>query len=253
MTLAVGLAAVAFGLMVYRLRWWLVPTQPNGQTLDLSMHANRAVAVLHALIIALVFAQAEIDYTNARQSIWQEADLLHDVFRDLHFYDSAEAEEIGALVADYTRILVEQEWDLLAENQLSDDAGLLWQTMYDQSLQLPATTPAQQWLYDQILADLDSLSGLRHVRFSESHDRLPVVFWLVIVLGYVLLCCLFAVYPKSRINMTIAATFSFFFGVVTYLIFAFQDPFDGHLKITSEPLAQLYEDVMVPTLAGNGG
>ena len=94
-----------------------------------------------------------------------------------------------------------------------------------------------------------TLAGLRHARFFEAHDRLPAVFWLVIVVGYVLLCGLFAVYPRSRLNLAIVAAFSFFFGVVSYLIFAFQDPFDGHLRVTSEPLALLYQDVMLPTLA----
>jgi hypothetical protein len=250
MALAVGSAAIVFGLAVYWLRWRLLPSQPSGQTLDLSMHANRAVAVLHALIIALVFAEAEIDYSNARNSIWQEADLLQEVFRDLHYFESAEAEETARLVAEYTRELIDREWDLLAINQLSDEAGQLLQTIYDRSLQLPAETPAQNWLYEQILTDLRTLSGLRHARFFESHDRLPVVFWLVIVLGYVLLCGLFSVYPKSRTNLAVAATFSFFFGVVTYLIFAFQDPFDGHMKVTSQPLSLLYQDVMEPTLSG---
>jgi len=250
MTVAVGLTAVAFALVVYWLRWRLVKTQPSGPTLDLAMHANRALAVLHALIIALVFAEAEIDYSNARNSIWREADVLHEVFRDLNLYDTEEADRIGVLVAEYTNALVDSEWDLLADNQLSDEAGQLLQSIYDGVLQLPATSPAQRWLYDEILTDLGTLTGLRHTRYFESHDRLPTVFWLVIVVGYVLLCCLFAVYPKSRLNMAIVAAFAFFFGVVTYLIFAFQDPFDGHLRVTADPLALLYQDVMVPTLEG---
>ena len=252
MAVVCGLAAALLALAILWSRWRLLPKPPADRSYDLAMHANRAVAVLHALIMALVFAEAEIDYTRARESVWREADLLHDVFRGLSLYGSDKAEEISVQVADYTRSLAETEWGLLSENQLSDQASQQFQAAYTAVLHLATSDAAQTWLRDQILASMTQLSGLRHERFFEAHDRLPVIFWLIIVLGYLLLCGLFSIYAKTRLNMAILATFGFFFGLVSYLIFAFEDPFDGHLGVTAKPLVLLYDEVMAPTIAARG-
>ena len=244
-----GLATAAFGSGVVWLRWRLYPKILADRTVNLAMHAHQALAVLHALIMALVFAEAEIDYTRARESVWHEADLLESVFRDLRAIGTAASEETSLVVAKYTQAVVETEWDLLSENKLSPEASSLYETAFEQVLRLDTESSAELWLRDRILENLSALSSLRHTRFFEAHDQLPAVFWVVVVLGYLLLSLLFSVFGAKPLNLLIIATYSFFFGAVSYLIFAFQDPFDGHLKVTSQPIVLLYQEVMEPAIA----
>lgn len=243
-----GLSAAAVGCAIFWLRWIVFPTPTETSSVELAMQVSRGIAVLHALMIALVFAEAQIDYTRAREELWRETDLLHKVFYNLTFYETAEARETRLLVADYAETLVDTEWDLLAQDRLSPEASELFQQIFVQVLQLHASGSGQSWLRDDIRAALNELAKLRHNRFFEANDRLPAVFWLSIVLGYFLLCCLFSVYQKSRLNVILIAAFSVFFGTVGYLIFAFHDPFDGHLRVAPQPILMLHDEVMLPTL-----
>jgi hypothetical protein len=247
-SLLTGSATAALAVAILWARWRIFPNQPEGRIYDLAVHAHLAVVVLLSMMIAMVFAEAENDYTQARENVWREADLLHDVFRNLNFYGSQEAEEIGVALATYTNTLIDEEWDLLSRNQYSDTASDQFQDVYVRSLRLREANTTQNWLHGHILENLAVLSGLRHERFFTARDRLPAIFWIVIILGFLLVCGYFTVYSKTRTNMSAIASVGFFFGVVCYLIFAFEDAYDGHLSVSSQPLIVLYQDVMVPTI-----
>lgn len=212
------------------------------------MHVNRGIAVLHALMIALVVAEAQVDYTRAREELWRETDLLHKIFYNLTFYESTAAKETRLLVVDYARTVANSEWELLSRDRLSPEASKIFERLFLQVLQLDASNAGQSWLLDDIRASLNELAKLRHNRFFEANDQLPAIFWLSIAIGYLLLCGLFSVYERTRINFALIAAFSAFFGTVGYLIFAFHDPFDRHLWVTPRPIIMLYDEVMMPTL-----
>ena len=243
-----GLAAAALGCAIFWLRWIIFPTPTEKSSIDLAMHVSRGIAVLHALMIALVLAEAQVDYTRAREELWRETDLLHKVFYNLTFYETEAANEMRLLLVDYTRTLIDTEWALLAQDRLSPEASELFQKIFVQLLQLEASGSGQSWLRDDIRAGLSELAQLRHNRLFEANNRLPGAFWLSVVLGYFLLCALFSVYGRSRLNVTLITAFSAFFGTVGYLIFAFHDPFDGHLHVAPQPILMLHEEVMLPTL-----
>lgn len=243
-----GLSAAALGCAVFSLRWIIFPAPTEKSSVELAMHVSRGIAVLHALMIALVLAEAQIDYTRAREELWRETDLLHRVFYNLTFYETEAAREMRSLLVDYTRTLIDAEWELLAQDRLSPRASELFQEIFAQVLQLQASGSGQSWLRDDIRAGLTELAQLRHNRFFEANDRLPGVFWLSVFLGFLLLCALFSVYERSRLNVILIAAFSTFFGTVAYLIFAFHDPFDGHLRVAPQPILMLHQEVMLPTL-----
>lgn len=243
-----GLSAAALGCVIYWLRWIIFPAPTEKASVELAMHVSRSIAVLLSLMIALVLAEAQIDYTRAREELWRETDLLHKVFYNLTFYETEAAKDMRLLLVDYTKTLIDTEWDLLAQDRLSPDASELFQKIFVQLLELQASGSGQSWLRDDIRAGLNELAQLRHNRLFEANDRLPQAFWLSVVLGYLLLCALFSVYGRSRLNVTLIAAFSAFFGTVGYLIFAFHDPFDGHLRVEPQPIVMLHEEVMLPTL-----
>lgn len=119
-----------------------------GETLtnDLANSIVVRVSALHALILALVFAQELVNLRDINTAASREAVMVNDIFFDLARYGApAETTPIREQVALYAHLVLTEEWDGLAETgHLLPAAWQAWQTAYGGILELARKAPSRR-------------------------------------------------------------------------------------------------------------
>ena len=81
---------------------------------ELAASVLTRIAALHALILALVFAQEMVDYQQLRLEGATETNAIADIYNDAKRYDLVLGQPIREDVSDYLNVVIRDEWSWLA-------------------------------------------------------------------------------------------------------------------------------------------
>ncbi|MEQ9260493.1 MAG: hypothetical protein RIG84_15510 [Roseovarius sp.] len=215
-----------------------------GETLtnDLANSIVVRVSALHALILALVFAQELVNLRDINTAANREAVLVNDVFFDLARYAAPEqTTPIREQVALYAHLVLAEEWDGMAETgSLLPAAWDSWQAAYGGILELAPENPRQEALKDIMLADIREISGLRRTRENAGLAGVPGMFLAAAVLGVVLTAAAFYPHRPTRQTLTLIAIFASYTGLIVYFVIAFAHPYNAPGRANPLGFEQVY-------------
>jgi hypothetical protein len=141
-----------------------------------------SMSVIYAVVLAfLVFAVWE-QFGNAERATTQEASLLISIAQDAQTIPEPLRREIHDQLRRYALFVVDEEWATMARGQASgrarDALTTLWAS-YEQ-LRPPVDYAAER----SLLADMTTQ---RSLRILDSGAALPTPFWVVLILGAVVI------------------------------------------------------------------
>ena len=158
-----------------------------------------------------------------------EASAINDVYNDLRDYqqESPESAAIIDMLADYVEGHTRWDHVALSEERLSRRTWAAYRRIDETLRDLEPANEHQRDLRTQMLADWESVLGLRNRLQIATNARMPFLFWLVAVSGFfaVLFPCF--IYSSSPQNLTMLGMFAAFNGIVLYAIFAIGNPLMG--------------------------
>ncbi|KUF12317.1 DUF4239 domain-containing protein [Pseudoponticoccus marisrubri] len=243
---------IALAWIVYFTLRWLSGARFAEDTQTLAGSVIIRVAALHGLILALVFAQEMVDYHSLRSNLVAEATAVADIYNDIRRY-GGEAETEGAIqnaLSRYTRIVVEEEWQLLSENRpLSAEGWILRETIYLGVLDLVPETPRQEDLRRHMVAKAQLIAELRQERENTALHAVNALFWIAALAGVVLVTVPYFVFSPTRLHLLLLSIYGAFSGLVMFIIYAFADPFDTPGAL--EPVA--FERLLEGEIGQRGG
>ncbi|KRS16667.1 DUF4239 domain-containing protein [Roseovarius indicus] len=233
-TIALSLASYFLTRAVFSLR------RDRGET-DLANSIVVRVSALHALILALVFAQEIVNVRDISTAASREAVLVGDTFYDLRRYDDEGTLDIRTHVAEYTRAVLYEEWPSLAsEKALSETAWAAWEAAYSGILSLEPANDRQDVLKDLMVSQVRELSGLRRQRENAGLAGVHTLFLIAAVAGVALTSAAFYTYAPKPQNLFLISIFSLYTGLVIFFIFAFADPYDPPAQVKPIGLERIY-------------
>ena len=200
------------------------------------------LGALHALILALIFAQEIADYRDVYAVVSREASAIGDVYRGLQDYDaqaSGASASVRAQVVDYVTNLIEIDQEALAEDRLSYRSWHSYQRINRQLMNLSAANDHQKDLRAQMLADWDKVSEFHQRLRTTAHNEVPQFLWLVMLAGFLVVVFACYVYRPSLANLVTLGMFAAFNGLVMYVIFSIANPFTGPAAIDAFILDEL--------------
>lgn len=192
---------------------------------ELASSVLTRIAAVHALILALVFAQEMVDYQQLRSESATEANAVADIYNDARRY-GADAEPIRIALRSYLDTVIGEEWQALAtDRRLSSRAWGQWESAYAAVLDLVAAGPRQEALRDHMLAQLHTISEQRVKREMNGQDSLSRLFWFAAITGLIFTALAYYPYAPDRSALMLLSMFGAFVGVVLFLIYAFSNPY----------------------------
>lgn len=221
---------------------------------DSEMLTARMVALLgslHALILALMFAQEMADYRDISRIVAKEASAINDVYSNLQEYggDSPEATTvIRNLLVDYVNTVLEENPVALTGSTPGRETWVNYHRINRLLRGLQADNNDQEDLRTQMLTDWDNVSEF-HLRLRTiAKYEAPGFFWIVILSGFIAVVIPCYVYSPSIANLTILGTYAAFNGIVMYVIFSIGNPLSGALAINTNTLGDLMSMLRSTTL-----
>ena len=199
---------------------------PDGQTKDLANSVIIRIASLHALILALVFAQEMLSYEQLKTENAAEANAIADVYFDASRYHADGVPAIQDPLYEYVRIVLGQEWGRLGETgHLMQAAWDQWDRAYSGVLDLTATTDRERSLRAHMLEQVQSIAKTRVRR--ENHEAFSIsgMFWFAAVAGVVFIALAYYCYPPTGHNVMLIGMLGAFTGVILFFIYAFANPY----------------------------
>lgn len=221
------LLAGALGIGIYRLARLLWPvTDKEGA--DLAALVIVRIGILHALIVALAFAEVKSNEMHARQLVAEEAVTVANVFYDLERFGGEATLPERRLLVRYARDVVRGDWlELDAHGRLSPEAWQSWRALIEAVLRLQPTDRRQEMILSRLVANGWKLEEHRQRREADAYAAPHPVFWFTSIVGLVIICGCLAPFPPRRSTHVLIAAFAAFTGAVLYLAYDVTTPFHG--------------------------
>jgi hypothetical protein len=240
------LAAIALGVLpVIAVRRVLPDDVPAKAGQIAETVAGRSGAV-HALILALVFAEAQSAHADLRQEVSKEISAIEHLALHLAQWNAPEEDGLRTQLAAYVRAVMESEWRARAGPSGSPEVKRAYDALDLDLLDLKADTPRQQSLRTRMIGDMEDLQDHRKARLSLLHRGLPGLFWWVALAGFVITVGLFFVFPPTRLTGALLSVYGAYTGLVLYLILALSHPYVGPAAIDPAPYAAVLSELGTP-------
>ena len=236
-----GAMALAFGPYILARKFFHGRT--TERTYDLAGSVLFRIGALHALILALMFAHVTDQFLDLREAVTDEAAATADVYYDLERYDLGITDIIRRDLALYAGTVINDEWPLLADRQLSDDAWDQWQKVFEAILDLEPGNQRQRDLRAFMLENMEDIARFRERRLIGSKGIVPPMFWVVAIAGFALISLPYFVFEPSPTNMMLLCIFAAYNGLVLYVIYATGNPFDSPVIVEPTPFRVVFGNI----------
>src|ERR671910_3407756 len=149
MTLAVG------GLILVQR---LVPIDVRRQHNDVAGFIYAVLGVAYAVLLGLMVVAVWEEWNAANAAVDQEASELAEVFWLAHRLPQPEGRHLQELAHSYARVVVNEEWPLMAQGKVSPKAWAILDEIRNEIQRMKPATPTQQVLYEQGLQQVSDLA-----------------------------------------------------------------------------------------------
>jgi hypothetical protein len=236
----VMLVAIACSALPFVAVRWLITREPHPKTRELVETVAVRIGTVHALILALVFAEAQSTHTDLQQQVSKEITTIEHIALHIDQWNGPEEDALRNQLATYVRAVLQNEWRVTARPNGSTEARRAYDDLDVGLLDLKAETPRQQSLRARMIADMDSLQDHRKDRLSLFHRGLPSLFWWMALVGFALTVGFFFIFPATPLHIAVLSVYGAYTGLALYFILALSHPYTGPAAIDASP----YETVL---------
>jgi hypothetical protein len=211
----------------------LVPTARRKEHNDVAGFIYAVLGVAYAVLLGLVLIAVWEKWDAADTLTADEANELAGIFWWAHALPQPEGRHIQELVRSYDRVVVEDEWPLMAQGKSSPEAWDTLDELRGAILGLEPTTGAQQMRYEEMLEQLHDLGNARRERLLAAEQGLPPILWVVLILGGVItvgFTYLFGL-ENTLVHLLMVAALALIVSMSLFTVAALDYPFKGDIHI----------------------
>src|SRR4051812_18966612 len=230
-SLAVGLGS-SFGLRhAFRLH-------SSDDEMEAAVSLMQVVAAYIGILIAFAGVQVWQDFSDAENAVHREAASASALYRDLAVYGDATQPARTELRA-YAASIVRDEWPLLAQGKSSDRTEVELFQLFHAVGELKPANDRDSAIFTEVFSNLNELVGLRRDRLIHSESGMPVILWIVGLVGSILIVAYTATFPRTRTNLLLVSGISIALGLVFLFILIVDRPFMGAYSVSNAELSAL--------------
>ncbi|MEV7025885.1 hypothetical protein [Kitasatospora sp. NPDC093558] len=242
--LAIAMAAAcAVVVAVVVLRHRRVGTQKHDETPDVIDYITMMIGVVYAIVLGLAIAGVWEARGTAQDDVFREAQSLQEVSDRAVVYPAEVRDKLRADVDAYVSYVVKVEWDYMRDHGNISDKGteLLAQVRADVATR-PPTTELEAQSYQPIMDRIAQASDARNARGQNAEPTMPGVVWFGLIAGaLVTFGMLFALQiRRTPRELVLAGCFSALIAFLLFMIWDFDDPFGGTVRVTTQPFTDLF-------------
>lgn len=246
--ISIAVFAVLFGATLFGLRLSRrLPEHHHGsETKDAVRIGMGSVATMAALVLGLLVASTKSAYDTERDEVIQMAAKAIWLDRLLENY-GPEAKECRALVRDALHSAVLRIWPeaQLQRQHQSVDPGVVWARDLPVAIQrLVPKDDAQSTFKAQAATTASELGQMRWLLFEQTESSIStpllviMVFWMALTYGSIGLYA-----PSNSTALASQLLAALAVAGALFLILELDQPFDGMVRISSDPMVSALQEI----------
>lgn len=199
--------------------------------------------VIYAVLLAFLVIAVWTAYDNAHDNVTEESTQLTALYRltaGMKYF--AERDYMRARIRDYTKDVVEEEWDALARTgKASEKARADVGKMY-QFYHVMPWTQSSSAVNQEYLRELTNITHERNRRIFQANDALPPIMWFGLIAGgAVMIGMAFFLYmERAWPQVLMVCVLSALIGCLLFVTMVLNRPFVGPMAIKSESFEALF-------------
>ena len=207
-----------------------------------------SVMVFYGLALALISVNVFETYADVSKIISQEATTLAVLYRDVSTYPEPIRSQLQKELRDYVDYVIHEAWPLQQRGQVPTAGVDRINRFQDILVTFEPTTEGQKILHAEALRAYNNMVHARRLRLDAVTTGLPVLMWLVIVVGAVISLSgsFFFQVEDVRLHVILVTLLALFIGLVIFMTFALDRPFLGDLGVRPDPYQLIYDHLMKP-------
>lgn len=214
-------------------RRWMTATNLKTQH-DISDPYSQFVAMLFAVLLGFMVADAMQRFGDARKTVQQEASALGNVYRLAEGLENSQRDKIRTLCKNYATEVVNDEWPKLANRQDSPRAWEVYKQLWSTCTTYEPVTQRQSNAQQLLLSAMESVGDNRRLRVEALHAGLPAELWFVLILGgaSTVVFTYFFGAESLKIQIVMVGIVSLVICLNLFLLVTYDDPFSGDVMVT---------------------
>ncbi len=218
----------------------------------------QTVGTVYAVLLAFVVYVVWTQYNEAARFVDREANDLYDLFRITRGFSEPIRTDTLRRLRDYADAIVTDEWGRMKKGGECERARGALEEVWCTLEELEPAGAREATLYAEALARFNDLSDTRTDRLRASRTRIPLVLWLLLILGAFVVVASMALFHVRSVGLhaLITAALSGAIAHIVYVVYDLDHCFWGSWSITPEPFrrvrARMDEVLAAPGRAGVG-
>ena len=212
--------------------------QPTEEERQAAVSLMQVVAAYIGIMIAFAGVEVWQDFAAAENAVHQEAASAAALYRDLATY-GPETQAARNDLRAYVSSIVKDEWPLLPQGKASQSTEVALAGLFDGVGAIRPKDDRDSAIYSEAFSNLNDLVVLRRDRLIHSQSGIPLILWMVGLVGSMLIVSYTATFPPTRTNVMMIAGISVTLGLIFLFILIVDQPYKGEFSVSSTELSQL--------------
>jgi hypothetical protein len=211
----------------------LVPWQVRQRHNDVAGFIYAVLGVVYAVLLGFLTIAVWEDFEEAKNTAESEANELAEIFWLAHELPEPEGGRLEEHAHSYAKVVIDDEWSLMAKGQASPRAWALTDEMRSSIYDFEPDSKAEQVLYDRGLVLVHDLVDQRRLRLLEAAGGLPHILRAALVVGGIIVVgftYLFGL-ENTRSHRLMIASLAAIIALVMFTIYSLDHPFAGIARV----------------------
>jgi Protein of unknown function (DUF4239) len=232
LALAIGLGASVGVQKLFRIR-------STKEEKEVAINLMQVVAAYVGIMIAFAGVQVWQEFSDAKAAVAHEAATASQLYQDLTIFGPETRPARGALRA-YVVSITTDEWPQLDKGRGSHVTEAALQRVFAEVGKLSPADNRAGAIYEEMLSKMNDLVDYRHDRIVESQAGIPLLLWMIGLVGALLTVAYASAFTPTRFNVSMIAGISFALGLVFLFILTVDHPFKGEFSVSNRHLVELH-------------
>jgi Protein of unknown function (DUF4239) len=239
----VSAMVVSLGFMAGLNRLWPIKQRYVGN--DQIGWQLSVLGTTYAVILGFMLYNEWNNFRSANLNVDLEASALRNIYRLSEALPQPQRQQVNDLTHAYARAAIAQDWPQMQAGQLPNGTHLANERLWTTLLAVRAGSGSESLAQSQALSELSALTTHRRTRLLESTQRLPSIFWAVLLTGGVLTTLSVSMFGSISAKLHTFQVFSITL-LVTLAMLAISDvgrPFHGWVHVSEFAFERALENM----------
>lgn len=228
--------SIVGALFFWCLTRWIWPPERRRLHNEITGWQISVLGTTYAVIMGFMLFAVWSEFQVAERNVEAEASCLINVYWAASGLPQAQRQEIRKLASDYADAMIADEWPAMSRGSWTHTGTQIIQQFWEAASQPQSLNASEQVSLEQTMSEIGSITEHRRIRQMQSETNLPVVLWIVLIVGAmitIMSSCLFgSEYPV--LHMLQVVTLALLLSLSLVAVADIKSPFQGtvHVKPT---------------------